>query len=101
MKTRRDRLNVCVKPRPRQAAHELNFWLVMGDEDLPDMASEEFDESDLHFAAQDGDMTRVLELLAEGRSPNAFDEISKTPLHYAAESGTSRSCKCFWKPAPM
>ena len=28
---------------------------------------------------------RVRELLAEGRSPNAFDEIAKTPLHYAAE----------------
>jgi ankyrin repeat protein len=32
-------------------------------------------------------MARLRELLAEGRSPNAFDEISKTPLHYAAESG--------------
>jgi ankyrin repeat protein len=47
----------------------------------------DFDESDLHFAAQDGDLARVRELLADGRSPNAFDEISKTPLHYAAGSG--------------
>jgi len=48
---------------------------------------DEFDESDLHFAAQDGDLVRVRQLLAGGRSPNAFDEVSKTPLHYAAESG--------------
>jgi ankyrin repeat protein len=59
----------------------------MADDELPDESGDEFDESDLHFAAQDGDMTRVRQLLADGRSPNAFDEISKTPLHYAAESG--------------
>jgi hypothetical protein len=55
--------------------------------ELPDEVGDDLDDSDLHFAAQDGDMTRVRELLAEGRSPNAFDEISKTPLHYAAASG--------------
>lgn len=59
----------------------------MADDELPDELGDEFDESDLHFAAQGGDMTRVRQLLADGRSPNAFDEISKTPLHYAAESG--------------
>ena len=32
-------------------------------------------------------MICVRQLLADGRSPNAFDEISKTPLHYAAENG--------------
>jgi len=58
----------------------------MADDELPDELDER-DESDLHFAAQDGDMTRVRQLLAEGRSPNAFDELSKTPLHYAAEKG--------------
>src|SRR5918993_400701 len=42
-------------------------------------------EADLHFAAQDGDIARVRQLLADGRSPNTFDELSKTPLHYAAE----------------
>jgi hypothetical protein len=51
------------------------------------MSSEEWDACDLHFAAQDGNLTRVRELLAEGRSPNAFDEIVMTPLHYAAASG--------------
>jgi ankyrin repeat protein len=59
----------------------------MADDELPDELGDEFDESDLHFAAQDGDMTRVRQLLADGRSPNAFDELSKTPLHYAAENG--------------
>jgi ankyrin repeat protein len=59
----------------------------MADDELPDELGAEFDESDLHCAAQHGDMTRVRQLLADGRSPNAFDEISKTPLHYAAESG--------------
>jgi len=48
---------------------------------------DEFDESDLHVAAQDGDLTRVRQLLADGRSPNAFDDISMTPLHYAAKGG--------------
>ena len=32
-------------------------------------------------------MARVRQLLAAGRSPDAFDELSKTPLHYAAERG--------------
>jgi ankyrin repeat protein len=59
----------------------------MADDQLPDESDDEFDESDLHFAAQDGDMTRVRQLLADGQSPNAFDELSKTPLHYAAENG--------------
>jgi ankyrin repeat protein len=59
----------------------------MTDDESPDELEDDFDQSDLHFAAQDGDLTRVRQLLADGRSPNAFDEISKTPLHYAAESG--------------
>ena len=43
--------------------------------------------SDLHAAAQDGDLVRVRALLAAGEPPATFDEISKTPLHYAAEGG--------------
>ncbi len=59
----------------------------MADDALADELRDEFDDSDLHSAAQDGDIARVRQLLADGRSPNAFDEISRTPLHYAAESG--------------
>jgi len=54
----------------------------MAEDELPD-------ELDLHFAAQDGDLPRVRQLLADGRSPNTFDDISRTPLHYAAETGNT------------
>ena len=57
------------------------------DERPDELEDDDFDESDLHFAAQDGDLARVRQLLAEGRSPHAFDVISHTPLHYAAASG--------------
>lgn len=39
----------------------------------------------LHFAAQDGDLGRVKRFLSEGCDINAFDELGKTPLHYAVE----------------
>jgi ankyrin repeat protein len=42
--------------------------------------------TELHFAAQEGSLQRVQELVANGGDINAFDEIGKTPLHYAAES---------------
>lgn len=56
-------------------------------DELPDESCEDSCGSDLHFAAQDGDLARVKELLAKGHSPRTFDEISYTPLHYAAEGG--------------
>jgi ankyrin repeat protein len=59
----------------------------MADNELPDELKDDFDDTDLHFAAQGGELARVRQLLADGRSPNAFDELSKTPLHYAAEKG--------------
>jgi ankyrin repeat protein len=59
----------------------------MADNELTDELQDEVDETDLHFAAQEGDLARVRQLLADGRSPNAFDELTKTPLHYAAEKG--------------
>jgi ankyrin repeat protein len=46
-----------------------------------------FENEKLHFAAQDGLVEEVRELLAKGYDPNVFDELSKTPLHYAAERG--------------
>jgi ankyrin repeat protein len=44
-----------------------------------------FEKEQLHFAAQDGNIARVRELLAEGYDPDAFDDLAKTPLQYAAE----------------
>ena len=58
---------------------------MMEDEELPEELRSELDASALHFAAQSGDLLRVQELLAEGHSPNCFDECAKTPLHCAAE----------------
>lgn len=39
----------------------------------------------LQFAVQDQNRELVVFLLKQGASPNRFDEISKTPLHYACE----------------
>ena len=39
----------------------------------------------LHFAAGEGDLCRVKELLAEGYPINGFDDLSWTPLHHAAQ----------------
>lgn len=56
----------------------------MSDSDyLPD----EFNRERLHFAAQDGDLDEVRQLLDEGYPPSDFDDLGKTPLHYAAERG--------------
>jgi ankyrin repeat protein len=45
-----------------------------------------FERGRLHFAAQDGALERVKELVSKGYPLNSFDEIGKTPLHYAAEN---------------
>ena len=43
-----------------------------------------FDREQLHFAAGDGDLDKVKELVAEGYDVNLFDrDISLTPLHNA------------------
>lgn len=39
----------------------------------------------LHFAARNGEVEEVKELLKDGYQSDAFDEFGKTPLHYAAE----------------
>lgn len=39
----------------------------------------------LHFAAREGDVEKCVRLIASGFDVNAFDDIGKTPLHYAAE----------------
>jgi len=44
-----------------------------------------FEREQLHFAAGDGDLARVKDLVEKGYDVNAFDEdLSFTPLHYAA-----------------
>jgi ankyrin repeat protein len=58
---------------------------LMEDEELPEELRSELNASALHSAAQSGDLLRVQELLADGHSPNCFDECAKTALHYAAE----------------
>jgi ankyrin repeat protein len=40
--------------------------------------------NDLHWAAERGDVSAVKAFLAEGHDPNVFDDLSFTPLHYAA-----------------
>jgi len=47
----------------------------------------QFEREQLHFAAQDGDVAEVKRFLKEGYQPNLFDDLGKTPLHYAAMRG--------------
>jgi len=44
------------------------------------------DPERLHAAAQEGDLDEVRRLVSEGEDVNAFDELGKTPLHYAVDS---------------
>jgi ankyrin repeat protein len=53
-------------------------------ETLTPMNDQQPDER-LHYAAQDGDLDSVKELIEAGCDVNAFDHsLCKTPLHYAA-----------------
>jgi len=44
-----------------------------------------FDIEQLHRAAQSGNSMEVERLLIEGFNINLFDDVSRTPLHYAVE----------------
>jgi len=47
-----------------------------------------FEREALHWAAQQGDLARVRQLIAEGHPVSAFDDdMHLTPLHYAAMGG--------------
>jgi ankyrin repeat protein len=49
------------------------------------MSDDWFQKEQLHFAAADGDLQRVIKLIENGYDVNAFDEhLAHTPLHYAA-----------------
>ena len=50
-----------------------------------EMNEDWFEKEQLHSAAQDGDLNKVMQLVAEGYPINAFDEIDMTPLHYAVK----------------
>ena len=52
-----------------------------------DFIPDQFERERLHVASQDGDVEEVARLLAAGFGPNEFDDLGKTPLHYAAERG--------------
>ncbi len=47
-----------------------------------------FEKERLHFAAGEGDLARIKELIEQGYPVNTFDDsLSRTPLHYAAIEG--------------
>ena len=45
----------------------------------------QFQLEQLHRAAQDGDLARVSELIERKYPFNRFDDLGKTPLHYAVQ----------------
>src|SRR5256885_16870599 len=45
----------------------------------------QFQREQLHRAAQDGDLARVNDLIARQYPLNRFDDLGKTPLHYAVQ----------------
>ena len=47
----------------------------------------QFQREQLHTAAQDGDVARVEDLLRRKYPVNRFDDLGKTPLHYAVAGG--------------
>lgn len=49
----------------------------MGEHDLAPESQE------LHYAVQDGDVDAIRRLIASGLPLDEFDEIGRTPLHYA------------------
>jgi ankyrin repeat protein len=50
------------------------------------MQDEWFQNEKLHFAADEGDLIKCTQLIGDGFDVNAFDDLGKTPLHYAAKN---------------
>ena len=44
-----------------------------------------YEREQLHFAAQDGNIDRVVELIESGVDIDSFDDLERTALHYAVE----------------
>lgn len=44
-----------------------------------------YERERLHFAAAEGDLMEVQQLVGSGAPVGAFDDMRQTPLHYAAE----------------
>ena len=44
-----------------------------------------FEAERLHRAANEGDIAEMARLVASGYDVNLFDDLSRTPLHYAVE----------------
>jgi ankyrin repeat protein len=44
-----------------------------------------YEAEQIHRAAQDGNLVEIMRLIREGLDINAFDILSRTPLHYAVE----------------
>ena len=44
-----------------------------------------YEREQLHFAAQDGNIGRVIELIESGVDIDSFDDLERTALHYAVE----------------
>lgn len=47
----------------------------------------QFQREQLHRAAQSGDLASIEALLGKQYPVNRFDDLGKTPLHYAVQSG--------------
>jgi ankyrin repeat protein len=50
---------------------------------------DEFGRSPLHYAAAEGDVAEVLELLRSGEDANLADHNGWTPLHFAAQASSA------------
>ena len=54
---------------------------------------DEYGRTDLHYAANDGNIARVRALLDAGADPSAPDDDGWTPLHFAVQSGSVAVCE--------
>ena len=53
----------------------------------------QFQREQLHRAAQDGDLARVNDLIERKYPVNGFDDVGKTPLHYAVQDNRQEVVK--------